>query len=270
MAYRRADREPGAAVSPRLRQRFASRPAAVLVLAGWTVLAALAPSRASAGAKPVEGLAGWEGDGLHQGYGYGGFGILVPVASHVILPMRILGSYLYYNFTDSSEVTTVRSPGTTGLTGLRVMGARGNLTFLGGAEVRWERRKTDPGSTLRRRTIWGGMFQGEGDLALARRWRALALANYAGAAKYFFGRGTLRYQFTNLDWKGPTSLFAGFEGTRQGNDESAAWGGGGFLECAFVPARVSLSAHGGYKDTWSPGSAHRSSAYFGLGVYRRF
>jgi len=234
-------------------------------------LAAAVPQAALAGGIPLEGLGGWEADGLGQGYAFAGVGALATAGARVVIPARLQGSYLYYDFLEGAITTTVRSPGVTAMTGLRLTGSRGSLTILGGAEVRWERRNADTlAAPSLRRTSWGQVLQGEGDVALTRRWHILALANYAGAARYLFARASIRHQFTNKDWKGPRTLFAGMEGTRQGNDESDAWGAGGFFECALVPSRISLSARAGYKEVWSPDTLHRKSAYFGAGVYRRF
>jgi hypothetical protein len=57
---------------------------------------------------------------------------------------------------------------------------------------------------------------------------------------------------------------------RQGNDESDAIQGGGFVEWSFVPQRLSLGLHAGYKESWSPGEAHRRGGYLGVGAYGAF
>jgi len=242
-----------------------------LRIAALLLFAALASRAALAAGTTYEGLVGWEADGFQQGYAYLAAGALVPAAPHLALPVRLQGSYLYYNFIEAADTTDVRSPGATGMAGVRFHSDRGSLTLLGGGEVRWERRVADTlGSVSVRRTVHGAVLQGEGDLGLTDRWHALGLANYGGATQYVFARGSLRYQCTNLDWKGPTTWFVGLEATRQGNDESDAWGAGTFLECALVRSRLSLSARGGYKEVWSPDSAHRKSVSFGAGLYRRF
>jgi hypothetical protein len=238
-----------------------------LVVVGVTLGVVTVP-RARAGL--FEGLAGWEGDDHRQGYGFLGAGALVP-AGHLILPARITASYLYYQYDSTSTTISVRSPGVSLMAGARVTGERGSATAMAGAEVRREHRVADlPGSPSRDLTTTGVVVQADGDLVLARRWHALALANFAGAASYFFGRGAVRYQATNPEWRGPTTLFVGAEGVGQGNDESAATQGGGFVECNFVPQRLSVGLRGGYKESWSPGQAHRTGGYLGVTVYRRF
>ena len=226
-----------------------------------------APSPAVAGS--LEGLAGWEGDGFRQGYGFVGVGALKPMGARLTLVTRLSGSYLYYNFESSGTSTSVTSPGVTGMTGLRATFTRGSFAVLGGYETRWEDRRTDAGSDETSVTR-GGVLQGDADLGLGRRWRGFLFANYAGAAQYLFSRMAARWQATNLEWKKPVSFFIGIEGVRQGNDESAAAQGGPFLEWSFAPRRFSATLHGGYKDSWSPDGPHRRGAYAGLSVYHQF
>jgi hypothetical protein len=142
---------------------------------------------------------------------------------------------------------------------------------MGGGEIRQERREIgDPAPSKRDDANCGFVIQVDGDLALAKHWRALALGNYAGAARYTYARGAVRYQATNLDWQWPTTFFVGVEGVRQGNVESDAFQGGGFVEYGLVSQHLSLALHGGYKESWSPGEAHRRGGYMGVSAYRAF
>jgi hypothetical protein len=238
------------------------------LLAG-VILTLVAVGDARAGM--FESLAGWEGDSHRQGYGFLGAGALIPAGHDLILPVRATASYLYYQYDSTSTTISVRSPGISLMGGARLTGVRGNVTAMAGGEVRREHRVSDiAGTPSRDLTTTGVVVQADGDLALSRRWHALALANFAGAASYLYGRGAVRYQATNLEWKGPTTVFVGVEGVRQGNDESDAAQGGPFLEWNFVPQHLSLGVRGGYKESWSPGQPHRTGAYFGATVYRSF
>lgn len=239
------------------------------MLAVLAALAVLLAGSSPAAAGSVEGLAGWEGDGSRQGYGFVGVGALTPMGTRFTLVTRLSASYLYYNFESSGTSTSVTSPGLTGMMGMRVLLTRGSLAGLGGYETRWEHRRSDAGSD-ESRMIGGGVLQADADLGLGRRWRGFLFANYAGAAQYFFSRMAVRWQATNLEWKEPVSFFIGIEGVRQGNDESAAAQGGPFLEWSFVPQRLSAALRGGYKDSWSPDGPHRRGAYAGVSVYHRF
>jgi hypothetical protein len=237
----------------------------IVVAGGWR--SAGADSRTTS----VEGIAGWEGDSYDQGYGFAGFGWLVPAGASIVVPVRAFGSYLTYNFESSGTITKVRSPGLTVMAGVRFPGTGGNLTLLAGGEVRQEHRTDDTGAVSSEdQTTTGIVLQADGDLAFSRRWRGSLFANYGGASRYLYGRTAARYQVTNLDWKGSTTFFMGLEAVGQGNDESEAAQGGGFAEWNFVKHRVSLTLHGGYKESWSPGESHRRGGYIGLGFYHRF
>jgi len=236
-----------------------------VLVAGWP------PAGALAEAPAVEALGGWEGDSRAQGYGFAGAGVLFPTGARLGVPLRAFGSYLYYDFNSFGATTQVTSPGVTVLAGIRLTATRGNFTVLGGGEVRQERRsvETTGGTTEDVRTS-GVVLQADGDAALGRHWRGYLFGNYGGASRYFYGRAAMRYQVTNLDWMGPRSFFLGFEGARQGNDESDAIQGGGFAEWNFIAQRVSLVVRGGYKESWSPGEDHLQGGYFGIGLYHRF
>jgi hypothetical protein len=224
---------------------------------------------AAAAAITVEGLAGWEGDGFGQGYGFVGAGAVKPMGMHGTLVTRLSASYLYYSFESSGTTTSVVAPGVSALTGLRLGFARGSAAVLGGYEVRWEDRRFDAAPD-KSGVTGGGVVQADADLGVGRRWRGFVFANYAGAARYLFSRVAVRWQATNLAWKAPVAFFVGVEGIGQGNDESVAAQGGVFLEWTFVPQRLSLALRGGYKDSWSPNGPHRRGAYGGLSVYHRF
>jgi hypothetical protein len=235
------------------------------------LLAAVPAPGVRAESPAVEALGGWEGDNRAQGYGFAGAGALIPAGKNLVVPLRALGSYLYYDFNSSGTTTKVISPGVTLMAGIRLVGAKGNFTLLGGGEVRQERRTLEAaGGTTEEHRTSGVVLQGDGDMAFGRRWRGYLFGNYGGASSYLFGRTAMRCQVTNIDWKGPRSFFLGLEGVRQGNDESDALQGGGFAEWNFVPQRISLVLRGGYKESWSPGEEHLRGSYVGIGLYHRF
>lgn len=268
MANPRADREP---VAPMTEARVTGHFLSVLLAASFATVAALGMAVPRAAAEPLEVITGWEGDSHVQGYGFVTLGALIPSGLHLKVPLRASGSFLYYTYDSSGTSFHIRSPGVSLLTGLRMARSRGSVTLLGGGEIRREQRETGtPAPSSRAVTNGGFVVQADADLALARRWQAMALGNYAWAAKYTYGRGAMRYQASNLGWQGPRSLFLGVEGVRQGNDESDAFQSGGFVECSFVRQHTSLALHGGYKESWSLGGSHRRGGYLGLNVYRAF
>ncbi|MBI3606345.1 MAG: cellulose biosynthesis protein BcsS [Nitrospirae bacterium] len=239
------------------------------LLAVFAVLALVTVAPSAKAAVTLEGLAGWEGDGFGQGYGFVGAGAVKSVGARFALVTRLSASYLYYSFESSGIATSVTSPGVTAMTGVRTTLAWGSVAVLGGYETRWEDRRSDAGGEETSVT-GGGVLQADADLGLGRRWRGFLSANYAGAARYLFSRIAVRWQATNLEWTYPVSFFVGGEGIGQGNDESAAAQSGPFLEWMIMPQRLSIAFHGGYKDSWSPGGPHRRGAYGGLSMYHRF
>lgn len=239
----------------------------LLTLVAVCTLATVAPPARAA--VTLEGLAGWEGDGFGQGYGFVGAGAVTPIRTRLALVTRLSASYLYYSFEALGITTSVASPGVSVMTGLRTEFARGSAAVLGGYEARREVRRTDttPDETG---ITGGGVVQADVDLGLGRQWRGFFAANYTGAARYVFSRVAVRLQATNLDWNGPVAFFLGVETIGQGNDESVGVQGGPFMEWALVPQRLSFALRGGYKDGWSPNGPHRRGAYGGVGVYHRF
>lgn len=233
------------------------------------VFALLLPSAARAGT--LESVAGWEGDNHGQGYGFLGLGALFPLSHGLTVPISLSASYLYYNYDSTGTTVSVRAPGASLMTGVRFYAPRVSATVMAGGEMRWEHHSTDaPGSPTLQRTTHGAVFQFYTEQALARRWQASEFGVYTSAARYIVSRAAVRYQITNLDWKGRTSFFLGVEGVRQGNELSDAFQAGGFAEWNLVPLRMSLGLHSGYKENWSPGEVHHRGHYFGASFYRRF
>lgn len=268
MAHRRSHGEPGSPVSGCLvgARRWDPRAAAAGAL-----LALLLGRATGSCAGPLEGIAGWEGDGFRQGYGFATAGLLLNERGGLLLPLRVSGSYLYYNYRDGGAEVTVRAPGAAGMLGARLARPWGSVTLLAGGEVRWERRLLEgtsvPAATVAR---GGAVLQGEGDFRAGPRLRPVALLTYSGSSRYLYGRAALRWQCTNLDWSGPATWLLGIEGVGQGNRDTDAVQGGATVECSLTRPRLSLSLHGGYKNSASSDSARREGGYIGAGIYRRF
>jgi hypothetical protein len=243
------------------------RHAATIGLIAVLALLPAAPARALV----LEGLGGWEGDTHRDGYGFTAVGTSLPLGPHVAVPLGVSASFLYYEYDSSGTTVSVRSPGASVTTGIRVSGPRGSMSVTGGGEARWERRDTDlANAAATTRVTYGAVVQTYDDLAISRRWQTSVFGVYVGAARYIVARAALRYQITNLDWRGRSTFFLGIEGVRQGNDQSDGLQGGGFAEWNFVPLKLSLGLHSGYKESGSPGHTHQPGQYFGTSFYRRF
>jgi hypothetical protein len=239
--------------------------------AGFALLAFVLFSPDLARAGVLEGVAGWEGDSRQQGYGYLGLGAQLPARGELTVPFSLSVSYLYYHYDDAGTRISVRSPGASVMSGVRFHAARFSGTVLAGAEIRWEHQETNSlNSLVRRRATTGPVFQFYGEQALASRWQASEFGIYVGSANYIVSRASLRYQLTNVNWKGRTTFFMGIEGVRQGNEFSDAAQVGGFAEWNLLPLRMSLGLHSGYKESWSPGQTHERGQYLGSSLYRRF
>jgi len=232
------------------------------------LLAGVASGLPAAHATPVELIGGWEGDRRAQGYGFVALGTTLPMAPRMALVVRVTGSHLTYAYDSTGAEIHVRSPGLSLLAGPRLTGPRGSLTVLAGGEGRRERRER--AGLERESDVGGAVVQADGDIAVGRRGRLFALANWSGASDYLYGRAAARRQLNDLSWSGPAVWFAGVEGVLQGNDESDAWQFGGFIECALTRLRASLAAHAGTRSSGSPGGTRRHDGYLGLGLYHRF
>jgi len=198
-------------------------------------------------------------------------GVLFPAGRHLIIPLATSASYLYYDYDSSGTRISVRSPGASLMSGVRVLFPRGSISAMAGGEMRQEHRNVDTfGAPQAEHTTLGVVLQSYENFALARRWQATGFGVYVGAARYFVGRADLRYQLSNIEWKMPLTYFAGVECVRQGNDASDAFQVGGVAEVNLVPSHLSLSVHSGYKESWSPGEIHQHGGYFGTSLYRRF
>jgi hypothetical protein len=240
----------------------------VLVMVSAAIL--LAPNVPCAAATR-EGIAGWEGDGFDQGYGFAMLGALLPKTERLSFPVRLTGSYLYYNFEEAGETVKVKAPGGAVQFGVRTTRDWGVVTALLGGDLRWETRDREtmprPNSAVAR---GGVMAQIDGDLRWSKRLHPFWLVNYSGSAHYVYGRAGLRCQVSNLDWRGPLTWAVGVEGIGQGNPDTDAIQAGGTLECTLVRQGLSLSVRGGYKDSASSDQERRQGGYVGAGLYHHF
>jgi len=238
-------------------------------LTGLYLAALLFGSVASSTAATIEGIAGWEGDAFDDGYGFVTAGLIGRDSSAVSIPVRVTGSYLYYRYHDVLGDTRVQAPGASALAGMRRRGTSGSVSLTAGGEVRRERREPVSGNGIVG-VVWRGglVAQAEGNLSLGR-FQPTALLVYSGASRYWYGRGSLRWQLSNRSWAGPITWFAGVEGVGQGNADADAVQAGAAVECALVRSHLSLSLHGGAKRL-STGGTRREGGYVGVGLYRAF
>jgi hypothetical protein len=268
MEDRRVGRQPGATVIRMLSER-PSGSAVLLAMVAMIAVATLVPPRCPA--SPVDGIAGWEGDGFDQGYGFAMAGVSFRHDRTISFPFHVSGSYLYYNYDEAGEVIRVSGPGGAALFGIRSTRPWGTLAAQAGGEIRWEKRQREPAGDAGASVARGGIVaQIEGELVWSRRLRPFLFANYSASARYFYGRAGLRWQISNIDWSGPLTWSLGLEGVGQGNADTDAVQGGVTVECSLARSRIALSVRGGYKNSASPDGGRRHGGYVGVGLYRRF
>lgn len=242
-----------------------------VALVAATLVAVLGLITPRCDASQVEGIAGWEGDGFDQGYGFVVAGLLCRAGGTTSIPLCVSGNYLYYNYGEAGEVIRVSGPGSAGVIGVRSARPWGTVAALAGGEIRWEKRERDIPSGAGASVARGGVVaQAEAEFVWGRRLRPFLLANYSGSAHYIYGRAGLRCQVSNIDWRGPLTWSLGIEGVGQGNADTDAMQGGAIVECALVHSRISLSTRAGYKDSASSEGGRRHGGYVGVGLYRRF
>ena len=218
-----------------------------------------------------ESVGGWEGDSHQQGFGFVALGPLLPQTKMLAVPIRVSASYLYYAYDSSGTRVSVQSPGISLLSGLRLRGHKATGDRLAGVEVRRNHRSTNfPGSPASDETRPGAEAMADADIDVANRWNSYLLLDYAGADRYWYGSGDLKYQLTNLEWSGPTVYFVGANLVREGNDESDAIELGGFVEQALVRSNLSIGLNAGYQNSGSPGEPRRNGGFLGVSFYQRF
>jgi Cellulose biosynthesis protein BcsS len=243
------------------RMRVAAQLRFAILVAAF-VIVPVVPALAASGTTFV---AGWEGDGVRQGYGFASASARWPAAAPAALVARLQASQLYYHFAEAGGVTRVLSPGVTLAVGPSLVGSGGSTALLVGLDVRRERRDGVAGETLENQHALE--LQWEAAPGLGPRMRAFTLAQYSFANDYTYGRVSLGRQIDNVRWTGPVTTVLGLEAAGQGNEDSEAWQAGGYAEWAFVRAHASVSVHGGYKQAGSPGRSLTGTSFVGVGAY---
>jgi hypothetical protein len=219
----------------------------------------------------LEAIGGFELSGADRSYAFVTAGAAPAVALGLRMPVRLTASDLRYSFESGGTTTAVHSPGATLLAGLGLRGERSGLALTGGGELRRERRRVEGSSDPATVDVRpGAVIQLEGDRAMGLRLHVFALVSFAGASRYTYARLAVRRQLSNLQWRGPLAVFAGIEGSGQGNAETRAAQAGGSIEITFARAQLSLGAHAGLEESGSPGEPRRRTPYAALSVYQRY
>ena len=225
--------------------------------AGVIMMAAAALAALDRPAAAQDVVAGWEG-GNSSGYAFVAPTARVPLTQAQSIVLRGTGSMLYYN-SQADGPTDVTAPGAAAAIGYRFTGSRVNMTFLGGFERRYVHRVAEEGPA----------GSAEVFVSATRVTQVSALATYADAHRYSWGRVGLKRQLTNTGFTGPRAVSAGIEATAQGNVDVTTYQLGGVFEYAWLKAGVSIQIRGGASTSRYATGPDRQRPYVGFGLYRR-
>lgn len=224
-------------------------------------------------------VTGWEGYG-QRGYGMVqpsyGFNLNSPSAVQGVVStpaysilLRGSASYLYYQTSDVSGVTQVRSPGISWGTALRLQTRRLTLTFGPSYEVRWTQDKL-PSGQITHTLEHGIMGQGDAYFQATPLTNVNGIVSYEDSNGYVWSRFGVVHQVTNPHFTTPHALSIGGEFTAQGNNQIVVYEGGGLFEIAFLHEHASLSFRGGYSREQYPDHTVQTAPYLGVGLYFDF
>jgi len=237
---------------------------------GLIVLFFLSASKADA--LGLEGVGGWEEDSHASGFAFYGLSGTYTLRDPIALLGKVEGSYLYYQYGSSDDLTRVTSPGVRLMSGIKVQ-LKGSMGFLlGGVEQRWNRTversstgvlsaHTDP----QRAAVVQGMI----DARLSKAWSMNLFADYGAANHYRFTRLALKRQ-VHFGPVPPGILFLGIEGIAQGNKDIFTVQEGGLIELHLGRGPASVMVKAGNKESWSSDHSHQGGAYVGIGLYTQF
>jgi len=232
------------------------------------LIVAITAGAFSAATAAQEAVLGWEGDST-LGYAFASPAFGLKVSDRASWLLRGAGSYLYYQFPDSTGTTNVRSPGVSGGMAFRFRSQRLTTTIGAGYEIRWDERKFGNGQSGR--TVEGGVqAQVDAFFQATPLTNLNVISSYGYANRYSWTRAGVKRQITNKKFTGSHALSLGIEGTDQGNRDLREYAAGGLFELAFLHAHASLQFRAGYTRRRYVGQSYTSRPYLGFGLYRSF
>jgi hypothetical protein len=217
-------------------------------------------------AAEVSIYAGGEIDGREQGFSYVGVDVTQRMNETVAVTGRIMPSYLTYKYYSGNNLIKATSPGLSTVAGVKLFWDQTMVGIFGGAEFRnTDLSPDDPNASVRGSTS-SALIQGELDSWLTARTNLFVFASYTGINNFSYEIGRLKQQITNLDNKGPYSLFLGVEQFIGSNPDFHGQGYGGVVEFSFIPQKINIALRGGYKND----STFWDGFYVGLQFYKGF
>jgi hypothetical protein len=205
-------------------------------------------------------FAGGEIDTRGQGFTYLGLDVIQPIYKNVSVSGRIIPNYLTYRFRSGDKLVRAISPGLYAVGGIKLSWDQTTLGLFGGTEWRNTSLHPDVKNADVRGDTLAALVQGEFDTYLLSRTNFNLFASFSGTDSFFYERGRIKQQITNLNFKKANTVNLGVEQFYGRNPDFRQAGGGLILEVYNIPNKISFAFRGGYKHDTTFGSG----AYGGL------
>ena len=217
-------------------------------------------------AADISTFAGGEYDGRGQGFSFVGIDITQRINETLGLSVKLMPSYLTYEYYSGNNLIKATSPGLSAVAGIKLFWGKAMVGVYGGGEFRdTQLTPDDPGASGRGNTS-AGIIQGEVYAWLTSRINFSAFGSYSGISNYSYEKAGIKYQLTNLDFKEPYTLYIGIDQFFGKNADYQGEGYGGLVELLYHPFNISVGLRGGFKHD----STFGSGGYWGLQFYKGF
>ena len=211
-------------------------------------------------------FAGGEIDTRAQGFSYLGVDLTQKIYKNVSISGRLIPNFLTYKFRSGDEMIRATSPGLYGVAGIKLSWSQTTIGLFGGTEYRDTNLTPDVKHAELRGDTLGGLVQGEFDTWLPSRTNFNAFASFSGEDSFFYERGKIKQQITNLNFKKSNTINVGVEQFYGRNPDFRQVGVGPILEIYNIPKKIAFALRIGYKHD----STFGNGAYGGLEFYKGF
>lgn len=217
-------------------------------------------------AAELSSFGGGEFDGHGQGFSYLGADMTQRVYQNISLSGRVVPNFLTYKFYSGGQLVRANSPGLDTVAGVKLSWGKTAFGVFGGAEYRHTHLNPNVQDAKVRGDTFAGVIQGEFDSWFPSRTNLSVYASFSGTDNFFYERGRIKQQVTNLDYKKTYTINAGVEQFIGRNADFHQEGEGLILELYHIPQKISVAVRGGFKHD----STFGNGAYGGLELYKGF
>lgn len=214
----------------------------------------------------VSSFAGGEIDGRGQSFSYLGVDVTERMNKTVAISARLMPNYLTYKYYTGNTQIEASSWGLFAVAGFKLFSDKTMLGLYGGVEFRDTDLSPDDINSSQRGNTTAGLVQGEFDTWLPSRTNINIFASYSGNSDFFYEKGKIKQQITNLDYKGPYTVSVGVEQFIGRNEDFQGEGYGLVVELYNIPHKIAVALRGGFKHD----STFGNGAYWGLDLYKGF